>query len=232
MKTTKTAIKTTAKTTKTAKAPKTKAAVPAVSPEPVVAQEEPKEPETAPGPSEAAQPQEDGKKTKKNGKKTKGVGAYPFPTKREIAARLEADDQYVAQCLQAMQARTVARSGQRRYGWMSSHQSQGKLLAMAADRGLLGGYKGEEEMARARRMLAGYTRQLAEIERERAIAERPELAAAAATYFMSTQQSQSKPKAGPLQALVDALAMRGVDLPSDATESVAHCADAIVAMIS
>lgn len=116
---------------------------------------------------------------------TTKVTSYPFMTKAQIKARIEADDAFMLECLSVLYARqteyeqeTKTTVNRNRRGFMSSHAVNASVLAVKA--------RGEgltaEETDKARSIICHYTKQLAAHFRQGAISENPELAEAARVF--------------------------------------------------
>jgi hypothetical protein len=110
---------------------------------------------------------------------------YPFLTKKQIAAKIADDDSFVLECLQVMHSRQTEHEvdskttkDRNKRGWMSSHAVRGTELALKAQTEALS----EEEVAKAREMVARYTKQLASHFRQARLAAEPELAETAAVF--------------------------------------------------
>lgn len=118
--------------------------------------------------------------------KKQKVGTYPFQSKREILAKVEADDAYMLHCLCVLHARqteheqaTKTTKTKNRRGFMSSHAVRGCELAEKVK----GGEPlTDEDMALARGITSRYGRQLAQHFREEAIAGNPDLAKVAEVF--------------------------------------------------
>lgn len=112
---------------------------------------------------------------------------YPFATKAQLKARLDAEPSFVLQALLILDGRqtidereTLETKYKNRVGWMSSHAVWGTKLASKVANGQ---ELEPEEFDRAQAMVCRYTRQLAEHYRRKEIARNPELAAKVACYF-------------------------------------------------
>jgi hypothetical protein len=111
---------------------------------------------------------------------------YPFLTKKQIKEQIAEDDDFVVQCLTVMHSRQTEEEqadkttkSRNKRGWMSSHAVRGTELALK----VLGGETlDEEELAKARTMVASYSKQLAAHFRQARLAEEPDLAEAAAVF--------------------------------------------------
>jgi hypothetical protein len=109
--------------------------------------------------------------------------AYPFLTRREIAARIDADPAFAAKCALVLESRTQQRAAGaapvgKPWGWMSSERvTAGRLVVKLRGGSLTDG---------DRDMLVGfvrrYSRQLADHSRDLAIKENPDLSAVAAKF--------------------------------------------------
>lgn len=113
------------------------------------------------------------------------INSYPFLSKAQIKARIEADDVFLLECLQVMYSRqteyeqeTRETRDRNRRGFMSSHAVNGSVLAVKAKaEGLT-----EEETDKARAIVSRYTKQLAAHFRQEALRENPELREAARLF--------------------------------------------------
>jgi hypothetical protein len=108
---------------------------------------------------------------------------YPFLSRADIKRRIESDDEYALECAVALERRTRERqaghgTGACPSGWMSSH----RIVAAR----LVAQFEADKLTPQERRTLVGivarYARQLARLERERALREHPELAAVASLF--------------------------------------------------
>ena len=117
---------------------------------------------------------------------TTNTKQYPFETKAQIAAKIATSDEYMLQGLCQLhtwqtqhERETKTTAVKNRRGFMSSHAVNGSKLAEKVK----GGEQlNEEDMAKARSIVASYTRQLAVASREEALAANPDLAATAAIF--------------------------------------------------
>jgi hypothetical protein len=114
---------------------------------------------------------------------------YPFMTKKQIAARIETDLDFVQECVLVMQARQTEDEQEvketrhkNKRGWMSSHAVNGGKLAdkLAAGEALT-----DEELGKAQGMVCRYTKQLAAHFRAAAIVANPDLEAVAEVFSAS-----------------------------------------------
>lgn len=104
---------------------------------------------------------------------------YPFLTRRQILEKIQADPEFVADCMGILQQRHEARGvGTTSMGWMASHAS--KATALAAK--VAAGEASDKELVEAAKLVARYSKQLARVFRERELAARPELGAQAAVF--------------------------------------------------
>ncbi|MBI3201585.1 MAG: hypothetical protein HYZ29_08585 [Myxococcales bacterium] len=121
---------------------------------------------------------------------------YPFVTKAEVKRRLENEVAFVIECLALMQARHEMRASGGPTGgpcgWMSSQRSRCTALAMTAAAGEIT----PKEMAEAARLLMGYSKQIAGVLRERALAADPSLAEAARVFGVLSRAAGSKQQPG------------------------------------
>jgi len=118
--------------------------------------------------------------------KKQKVGTYPFKSKREILAKVEADDAYMLHCLCILHDRqteheqaTKTTKTKNRRGFMSSHAVRGCELAEKVKGGEL---LTDEDVVKAREITLRYGRQLAQHSREEAIAGNPDLAKVAEVF--------------------------------------------------
>lgn len=127
-----------------------------------------------------------GKKSKATAPKSDVKGGhengYPFATKTQIGERIAQDDAFVLTCLQVMlslqtaaeqeKGSTTSKNGK---GFMSSHAVNGTTLAKKDS-------LDSDELARARKIVSHYTKQLAAHFRDEARSSDPELAKRAAVF--------------------------------------------------
>jgi hypothetical protein len=108
---------------------------------------------------------------------------YPFLTRRDIAARIDSDPAFAAECALVLHARTVERLAGRAptgkpWGWMSSESvAAGKLVAKLQAGSIL-----ESDRARLRQLTRRYARQVAQHSVELALRAHPELTSIAAKF--------------------------------------------------
>lgn len=109
--------------------------------------------------------------------------AYPFLTRREIAARIDADSAFAAECALVLESRTQQRAAGaapvgKPWGWMSSERViAGRLVVK-----LRGGSLTEDDRGKLVGFVRRYSRQLADHSRGLALRENPELSAVAAKF--------------------------------------------------
>jgi hypothetical protein len=113
----------------------------------------------------------------------KPAAAYPFVTRKQIVARLEAQLAFVNECAAIMQARTEQRAAGnapagKPWGWMSSERVVAGRLTAKSRIGMLS----EEEESTLGRLVSRYSRQLADHFRAIALAENPALSVAAEKF--------------------------------------------------
>jgi hypothetical protein len=111
---------------------------------------------------------------------------YPFTTKAQLKARIEADLDFAKECLVVMYNRqteyeqeaktTVVRN---RRGFMSSHAVREANLALKV---LSGEYLNPDEESLLQSIVSSYTKQLASHFRSQCLAEKPELAEQAKVF--------------------------------------------------
>jgi hypothetical protein len=107
------------------------------------------------------------------------TNAYPFLSKRQLLARINAEPAFAAECIAILQDRYEARvAGASSMGWMASHAA--KATALAAK--LASGEVTEKDRADAAKLAARYSKQLARTFRDRELAARPELGTQAAVF--------------------------------------------------
>lgn len=109
--------------------------------------------------------------------------AYPFLSRREIAARVEADSGFAGECALVLEARTQQRAAGsaptgRPWGWMSSERVVAGRLVVKLRSGSLT----EDDHRKLIGLVHRYSRQLADHCRGLALKENPELAAVAAKF--------------------------------------------------
>lgn len=111
---------------------------------------------------------------------------YPFRTKNDIKSQISTDDAFVVQCLVIMDDRQTEdeqasheTKWRNKMGWMSSHAVNGGKLADLARNG---DELDEEQLDKARGMVAKYSKQLASHFRTAAKDADPELAEAGTTF--------------------------------------------------
>lgn len=115
------------------------------------------------------------------------MNSYPFLTKTEIRNRIASGEApFIVECLLAIANRQTedehdakATRWKNRRGFMSSHAVNGTKLA---DKALSGEAFSEEDLGKAGSMVSHYTKQLAAHFRQKAVAEDPELEAAARLF--------------------------------------------------
>jgi hypothetical protein len=109
--------------------------------------------------------------------------AYPFVTRREIAARLASEPAFVKECASVLQARTEQRvagsapSG-KPWGWMSSERVVAGRLTAKSKIGMLS----VDDEAKLAKLVSRYSRQIADHFRSLALAENPGLSEAAEKF--------------------------------------------------
>ncbi|MEI9937280.1 MAG: hypothetical protein WDO69_08635 [Pseudomonadota bacterium] len=108
---------------------------------------------------------------------------YPFVTRKQIVARLESEPAFVKECASILQARTEQRAAGgapsgKAWGWMSSERVVAGRLTAKSKIGMLS----EEEESRLAKLVARYSRQLADHFRALAVAEDPGLSEAAERF--------------------------------------------------
>ncbi len=104
---------------------------------------------------------------------------YPFLSRADIKRRIESDDEYALECAVALERRTRERqAGHGASGWMSSHRIVAARLVARFEAGKLT----PQERHTLVEIVAHYARQLARLERDRALREHPELAAVASLF--------------------------------------------------
>lgn len=125
--------------------------------------------------------------------------AYPFLTRREIAARVEADAAFAAECALVLEARTQQRAAGgapagKPWGWMSSERVvAGGLVAKVHGASLT-----ESDQTKLSALVRRYSRQLANHCRGLAIEEDPALSAVAAKFgALPTRRLSSSPMQAP-----------------------------------
>jgi hypothetical protein len=117
---------------------------------------------------------------------------YPFLTRRQILEKIQADPEFVADCMGILQQRHEVRGvGTTSMGWMASHAS--KATALAAK--VAAGEASDEALVEAAKLVARYSKQLARVFRERELAARPELSAQAAVFGIGGGAAQPAPAA-------------------------------------
>lgn len=111
---------------------------------------------------------------------------YPFESKAQIVAKIEADDAFMLLCLGIMYDRQTQDEQEHkdtkhknRRGFMSSHAVNGSILAQKVHSGEA---LSEEETGKARAIVVRYGKQLAEHFRAERIASDPSLAAVGAIF--------------------------------------------------
>lgn len=112
---------------------------------------------------------------------------YPFTTKAQIKARLDSDADYALQALVTLydhqtphEQETLSTQFKNRVGFMSSHAVVGSKLAVKIKSGET---LTDEEHFKALSIISRYSRQLAQIERNRALEANPNLAQESACFF-------------------------------------------------
>jgi hypothetical protein len=125
--------------------------------------------------------------------------AYPFTTRREIAARLESEPAFVAECASVLQARTEQRASGgappgKPWGWMSSERVVAGRLTAKSGIGMLS----VDDEAKLAKLVSRYSRQLADHFRALAISENPALSVAAEKFgVLPTASDPSDISQGP-----------------------------------
>jgi hypothetical protein len=111
---------------------------------------------------------------------------YPFLTKSQISARLDADEDFRNECLVILYNRqtsdeqdTKDTKYKNRRGFMSSHAVHGSRIAQAI---MAGEALSDEDRGRVESIVCRYTKQLAAHFRAVSKAENPELADAASIF--------------------------------------------------
>jgi hypothetical protein len=111
---------------------------------------------------------------------------YPFLTKAQIVEKIDADDDFVRECVLVMHSlqteeeqETKSTKSRNRAGWMASHAVKGTEYAtkLAAGESL-----SDDELADARSKVRSYRKQLAAHFRSQAAKADPELASKGATF--------------------------------------------------
>lgn len=111
------------------------------------------------------------------------AGAYPFPTRCEIAVRVNADFAFAGECALVLEARTEQRAAGtappgKPWGWMSSERIvAGRLIAKMG----VGMFSVDDE-AKLTKLVGRYSRQLADHFRAIALVENPALSEAAEKF--------------------------------------------------
>jgi hypothetical protein len=109
--------------------------------------------------------------------------AYPFLTRREIAARIDADAAFAGECALVLEARAQQRAAGespagKPWGWMSSERVvAGRLVVKFRDGSLT-----NSDQGKLAALMRRYSRQLADHCRGLALTEHPELAVIAAKF--------------------------------------------------
>jgi hypothetical protein len=108
---------------------------------------------------------------------------YPFLSRADIKRRIGSDTEYALECAVALERRTRERQAARgpgagASGWMSSHRIVAGRLVARFEAGKLT----PQERSMLVGIVARYARQLARLERERALRAHPELAAVASVF--------------------------------------------------
>ena len=114
------------------------------------------------------------------------IKTYPFPSKRQIVARISADREFALSCLvvlyrnqTAYEQETKQTLNRNKRGFMSSHAVNGTKLA---EKHLAGEILEPEETALAYEIVSHYGRQLARHLREDMVRQDPSLAEAARIF--------------------------------------------------
>lgn len=108
---------------------------------------------------------------------------YPFKSRKEIKAKILGDEAFARECAVILQQRTDERDAGRApegkpWGWMSSQKATASKLVEKLRSGMLSA----AEETRLAKMVAGYSRQLAEHHRAEELRRRPELAEIARVF--------------------------------------------------
>ena len=111
------------------------------------------------------------------------LSGYPFVTRRELQARLQADATFMMECAAVLQARTEQRAAGaapvgKAWGWMSSERVIAGRLTAVSKIGMLS----IDDEAKLAKLVSRYSRQLADHFRSIAIQENPGLSAAAEKF--------------------------------------------------
>jgi len=122
------------------------------------------------------------------------ANGYPFMTRRQILARIEADPAFAVECVTIVQERHERRgvgTGES-MGWMASHAAKATKLGAK----LASGEATDKERVEAAQLVKSYAKQLARVFRDRELAARPDLAAQAAVFGVGTGNTPTPPSAG------------------------------------
>lgn len=106
------------------------------------------------------------------------ANGYPFLSRAQILARVAADPAFALECFRALNDYR---------GWMASHQTAATALTVKVSNGT----PEERDYAEAARLAARYGKTLARLFRERALAERPELAVVGAVFGVLPRIAES-----------------------------------------
>ncbi len=113
---------------------------------------------------------------------------YPFLSRADVKRRIESDEAYALECAVELERRTREREaghglGTSASGWMSSH----RVVAARLVARLEAGKQTLQERRTLVRMVVRYARQLARMERERALRAHPELEAVACLFGVASK---------------------------------------------
>jgi len=122
----------------------------------------------------------------------KSASAYPFVTRRELVARVESEPAFMKECAGVLQARTEQRAAGsaptgKAWGWMSSERVVAGRLTAKSCIGMLS----VDDESRLAKLVARYSRQLADHFRALAIQAHPGLAVAAERFGVGPTASDS-----------------------------------------